>query len=256
MRDYLWAYCVAGVDASLPAGMAGVSAAHPVERVEAAGLAALVSRVPRDEFASAPLQANLNDLGWLERVARRHVAVLDRALAATIVPLRLCTIFDGADSVRGMLAQRQTILREALATLSGREEWGVKLIVDRAALEHAAGGDADDAPAQGSGVAYLQRRRRDRDRRETADRLAAELAADVHARVRAVAHACVLNPAQRRELSGHAGEMLLNGAYLVDAAEVDRLQGVLADVEAVHRELGARVQLIGPFPPFNFAMPA
>lgn len=66
-----------------------------------------VSRVGLAEFGAEPLRANLNDFAWLERVARAHEAVLEHALrAATIVPLRLCTIYADAERARAMLAER------------------------------------------------------------------------------------------------------------------------------------------------------
>ena len=89
--DGLWAYCI--TRASDPPRIDGVHGAS-VARVEADGLAVLVSRVPLAEFGEDALRRNLNDLDWLERVAREHETVLEKALAGgTIVPLRICTIF-------------------------------------------------------------------------------------------------------------------------------------------------------------------
>ena len=63
--------------------LAGVAPATPVERVDGRRPAALVSRVPLAEFGAEPLRENLNDLAWLERVARAHEEVLERALHAS-----------------------------------------------------------------------------------------------------------------------------------------------------------------------------
>jgi hypothetical protein len=46
--------------------------------------------------------------------------------------------------------------------------------------------------------------------------------------------------------------MLLNGAYLVEAERVDGLRALVADLEERHRELGVRIELTGPWPPYNF----
>jgi len=97
----IWVYGILRGDAPpLPAGVAK----KPVERVNGAGLTALVSRVPLAEFGAEPLRRNLNDLAWLEEVARAQEAVLDAALAdATVVPLRMCTIFERDQRVLDML---------------------------------------------------------------------------------------------------------------------------------------------------------
>jgi Gas vesicle synthesis protein GvpL/GvpF len=261
--DALWTYCVMRAGDPAPDDLTGVVAAGPVTRVESGGLAALVSRVPLEEFGSEPLRENLNDLAWLERVARAHEAVLDGALAATtIVPLRLCTIYASEDRVRDMLDRERTALEEALQRLEGRQEWGVKLLVDRGELESQARAQSPDASAlegelhaRTGGGAYMLQRRLDRQVREAADRLATEVAEDVHAHLQDWASDAVARPPQNRDLSGHEGEMLLNGAYLVEADRVEGLAALVAELEDRHRPLGARLELTGPWPPYNFVPP-
>ncbi len=252
MAELLWAYCVlrgdSGADVTADTGAS-------VERIEEGGLAALVSHVPESEFAAEPLRRNLNDLEWLERVARSHEAVLDGVLrSTTIVPLRLCTLFENEDSVRRMLERERPALERALAELEGRQEWGAKLLVDPAALRERvkAPGAEDDEPAGGAGAAYLKQRRAEREAREEARAVARELAQDVHESLAAAAVDAVTRPPQNRDLSGHQGEMLLNAAYLVESARVDELREAAAELEARYAPLGARVELTGPWPPYNF----
>jgi hypothetical protein len=247
VADALWAYCASRAGDPLPEGLEGVHPTGEVERIEHGGLAALVSRVPLAEFGEEPLRRNLNDLAWLERVARAHEGVLERALGqATIVPLRLCTIFADADAVRRMLDDERPALTAALDALAGRQEWAVKLLLDRAAPE-------DEGPAPESGREYLMRRRAEREGREAADRRAAGLAEEVHERLRACASDAVRSRPQNRDLSGHRGDMVLNGAYLVEAGAVDRLRALVAELQERHAADGAVLELTGPFPPYNFA---
>ena len=253
--DGLWAYCI--TRASEPPQIDGVQGS-PVERIESDGLSVLVSRVPLAEFGEDALRRNLNDLDWLERVARDHETVLEKALAgATIVPLRICTIFTDDEGAAHMLSERRSALETALEVLEGREEWGVKLTVDRAALEAAARDRAPDdldeeLEGRSAGGAYMLRRRQERQLREAADRLAGGLAEDVHARLQDWATDAVVNPPQNPELSGHEGDMLLNAAYLVEKAKVERLHELVEELRDRHREFGARIELTGPWPPYNF----
>src|SRR6185312_8147289 len=165
-------------------------------------------------------------------VARSHEAVLDAALAqGTIVPLRMCTLFEGEAGVREMLERQRDALTEALAALEGRLEWAVKVLVDRHRLMEAARpedrGIAERAPS-GDGGAYLQRRRGERSAREAAGRLAAETAQQIHARLQDWAIDARTRPPQNRELSGHEGEMVLNAAYLVERDRTDELHQLVA----------------------------
>jgi hypothetical protein len=206
--------------------------------------------VPLDEFGEEPLRRNLNDLPWLERVARAHEAAIAAAFQeASVVPLRLATIFADEAGARHMLEERGDALAEALDLLAGREEWSVKLLVDR---ERPGEGQGDAPEEAGSGTAYLMRRREERRRRAEADDRAAGLAEDVHARVQQLAVAARVRPAQNRELSGHEGEMVLNGAYLVERDRVDDLRALVAALEEREQGHGARIGLAGPFPPYSF----
>jgi Gas vesicle synthesis protein GvpL/GvpF len=256
----LWAYCVLRAGDPIPDPVPGVDPEAPVQPLEDDGLVVLISRVPLAEFGEDPLRENLNDLSWLERVARAHEAVLESALGGgPIVPLRLCTIFADEAGVRAMLAREGRQLREALERLDGRREWGVKLLVDRAALAAAARTRSpevaalqDELAERSGGGAYMHERKLERLVGELVDRLAAELAEDVHARLGDWAADSVLNPPQNRELSGHEGEMILNGAYLVETKRTEGLRRLLSQLEERHRELGARLELTGPWPPYNF----
>src|SRR5205085_11872727 len=108
-----------------------------------------------------------NDIEWLEVVARAHEDVLERALGAgTIVPLRLCTRDESEEGARRMLAEEHDTLGAALDHLAGREEWGVKLLVDpdrlaeEARARGAEGADLEAGlSAETDGGAYLLRRR-------------------------------------------------------------------------------------------------
>jgi Gas vesicle synthesis protein GvpL/GvpF len=256
----LWAYGVLRADASLPTKVPGVDPAHAVEAVRAGDLAALVSRVPLDEFGADPLRSNLNDLEWLERVARAHESVLEQALDRTpCVPLRLCTIYESEDSVRAMLDRERKAFSDALRHLARRQEWAVKLLVDDDKLKAAARTRSDEvarlegeADEHTEGGAYMLRRRIDRHVRERAATLATDTAEEIHARLQAIAIDAVTRPPQNRELSGHEGEMLLNGAYLVESDRVTGLRDLVAELERDYAALGARLELSGPWPPYNF----
>jgi hypothetical protein len=256
----LWTYGVVPSDAPAVSGLRGVDPAHPVSPVRSGGLTALASRVPLDEFGAEPLRNNLNDLEWLERVARAHEAVLERALqAATCVPLRLCTIYESEESLREMLDRERAAFTEALELLAGNQEWSVKLLVDGAALAAAArelsdelAGLEDDARGRSEAGAYMLQRRIDRHVRERADALATQTVEEIHARLAAWAVDAVTRPPQNRELSGHEGEMLLNGAYLVEADRIEGLRDLVAELERDYGAVGARLDLSGPWPPYNF----
>jgi hypothetical protein len=252
-----WVYCVVRAGRPLPDGLTGVDPDAPAPALVAAGdLAAVASRVPLAEFGEAPLRENLNDLGWLERVARAHDAVLSRLLGdGALVPLRVCTIYRDEGQVEAMLAERSAELDAALARLDGKAEWGVKAVADRQVLEEAARDQSVDARALASeidtgpeGGAYLARKKLAALVREEANRLVADALREAHARLGEWADASVVLPAQNRELSGHRGEMVLNAAYLVDERRTDSFGAALGAIDLP----GLAFELTGPWPAYNF----
>jgi hypothetical protein len=207
-------------------------------------VAALVSVVPAEEFAEEPLREHLNDRAWLERTAREHEDVLERALAqTTVVPFRLCTIYESRERVQELLAERGAGLAELLRRLEGRVELGVKAYFDPA--------DAAAEAEPQSGREYLLRRQRERQAAEEAARFKAESARASHERLATVAEDARANPPQPPELSGRTEEMLLNGAYLVRRDD-GRLQDAVAELESLYGPRGVTYELTGPWPPYNF----
>jgi hypothetical protein len=246
----LWAYCVlAAVHADALPAIEGIEPGSAVQCVVDGDLAALVSEVPLSEYGDERLREHLNDIGWVERTARAHEAVLDTALGhCTIVPLRLCTLFRDGDGVRAMLHEENATLRTGLETLEGRAEWGVKLFVDPSRL----GASASMDQRETDGVGYLARKQRERDARAAADDLVGDYAAQAHDRLAGLADAARANPVQRPEAHGHAGDMVLNGVYLVRLEREAELKRVVEEMRSTWAADGVDLKLTGPWPGYNF----
>ncbi|MEY2443143.1 MAG: hypothetical protein QOJ46_2569 [bacterium] len=252
-----WVYCAVGAgDAALvPAGLEGVAAATAVEVVRSGDLAAVVSAVPLAEFGDEPLRRHLEDLAWVERVARAHEAVLEAVMASvTIVPLRLCTLCLTRERVEALLAEQAAELEPALEALRGRAEWGIKVF----ATSRAAAAEREDeaGTARSEAGAYLERKRRDRAARERAQQEAHDCVQGVHERLAQESVAVAVNPPQQPEAHGRDAEMLLNAAYLVDDERRDALHSAVDELAAEHAAAGFAVELTGPWPPYNFVSPA
>jgi hypothetical protein len=252
-----YAYCV--VPTGEAPGLevpAAIDPAFGLELVSSGELSAVTSCVRLEEFGTEALKCNLEDLAWVERVARAHDAVVRQALVAgAVVPLRLCTIFADEASVRAMLGRERAPLLDALRRLRGREEWSVKMLADPQALRAmvrerdtvASGAGADTA-----GRAFFARKKVERTVHEESRALAQAAAEDAYARLREHAAAAVALPPQSRELSRRSGEMVLNAAYLVDrdhAAEFAALAERLGDRA---RGTAIELELSGPWAPYNF----
>ena len=58
---------------------------------------------------------------------------------------------------------------------------------------------------------------------------------------------------QDRRVSGRPGQMVLNGAYLVERSRGAEFAALAKEIDAGHRHIGLALELSGPFAPYNFA---
>jgi hypothetical protein len=217
--------------------------------VEHQGLGGVVSEVDLDEFGEEGLRSNLEDLGWLERVAVAHDRVTrEVASLGPTAPLRLATVFLGEESLRERLTEWHDDASRTLDRIDGREEWSVKAYADPTARaqEEADAGEAGTGET-GAGRAYLMRRRAATRRQEVLAQEDAEIADRIHAELEGAAVAGRRLAAQDRRLTGHVGEMILNGAYLVDRDRVAVFRQVVEAMAGRHAHV--RVEPAGPWPP-------
>jgi hypothetical protein len=227
-----------------------------VDPVHEGELAAVVSRVPTREFDESVLRKHLADMGWVEAVARAHEGVLDHLCTrVTVIPMRMCTVYQAEAGVREMLQREATTLIEALEHLDGKREWGVQTFFSRSRAAPASG--ADHEPADGrketmSGAAYLARKREERDLDEELDGLIEQAVQEIHEDLAAIAADSALNSPQSREASGNRGDMVLNGVYLVGDEDREAFGDEVAALGSRYEELGLELVITGPWPPYNF----
>jgi hypothetical protein len=229
----------------------GVNPSGDVVLVADDELAAIASDVPLAEFGEAAIAENLHDPAWLEEKVRAHEAVLEAALKrGPLVPFRFGTIYRSDEQVRRMLRENSQ-LGTTLERLRGTLELGVKAFFDEGAFDR--GQDDDSALDEAAGGrAYLLRKQHERRLADARSAFVADCANDSHERLSAAAEDGLANPPQRPEVTGRAGAMILNGAYLVRAEREGDFKGVVAALEADYAARGVTYEVTGPWPAYNF----
>ncbi len=241
-------YAIArGLDPQAVADVPGLGGGR-LEVVEHRGLAAVVSSVDLEEYGEEGLRRNLENLRWLEEVARGHDAVVQAtATRAPTAPLRLATICLDDDGVRRRLDEWHDELEQVLDRVEGRTEWSVK-VFDR---PRPAPATTTSPATAASGAEYLKRKKAESQARDADESSSAAVADEVHARLAARSVAGRRLPPQDPRLTGRTERMLHNGAYLVDLAEGDGFAQVVDALATAHPDVVIEVH--GPWPPYSFA---
>jgi Gas vesicle synthesis protein GvpL/GvpF len=214
---------------------------------EADGFGAIVSLLPAEGFGVSDWEQNAANVSWLGRVARQHHEVLQYAsMNATVVPLRLPSLYQSLESLAATLGAASDRLERDLGRIQGKVEWAVKAYrtaeADRSAV----------SAGSASGRDYLIARSRDLSARNTVRQQLSEQVREIHNALGEVSAEQVRNQPQDAALSGRSEHMLLNGAYLVSRADEARfleLVGKIADSSLAN---GILVEVSGPWPAYNF----
>jgi hypothetical protein len=223
----------------------------PLEVVRHGELSAVVSNVDLVEFGEEGLRRNLEDLSWLEEVARKHDEVVHAVAAlGPAAPLRLATICMDDDAVRRRLDEWHAALVAVLDRITGRLEWSVKLIAPSPDL--GVSGAVESTDPEETGAAYLLRKKQEMQTRSSREAHLVSLADTVHESLTAQAVASKRLPPQDARLTGLTGTMVLNGAYLVDVDSAARFEEMVRSMESLHPD--CQISSSGPWPPYSFAM--
>ena len=154
-----------------------------IRLVEHRDVVAVVSDVDLADYGEDGLRTHLEDIRWLEKVARGHDAVVAAAAATgPVAPFRLATVFFDDERMRARLDECYPALLRALERVEGRMEWSVKAVVPESGDgDQPSDAETDQSADQPlSGADYLARKRDLKQQREAAADRGAALADLLH----------------------------------------------------------------------------
>jgi hypothetical protein len=258
----------------------GVDPRFCVELIREGPIAAVTSRVGLDQFAPERLQGKTaEDIQWLGKIAARHNEIICQAAASSaVLPLRLGTVFQSRDSLQAMLLRCCSTVAEFLKRLGNRQEWGVKLYLEKRRLEPIPGHEGPPPPhylprtspsvgkkmlfahqqqaknvsAGTSGTAYLTQKKAQLDSRRAERANVYQTIQNVEQCLAGKAEHCCRVRNLPSDLTGRIEEMVFNAAYLLptsaQASWLETVQNIYRDVQSK----GLLLEVSGPWPPYHF----
>ncbi|MFI8892369.1 GvpL/GvpF family gas vesicle protein [Streptomyces paradoxus] len=220
------------------------------------GIAALVHDAP-----AAPYQGSDDQVRrWVRQQSEVVTAVWERT--GSVLPMTFNVLVADEPSPAGgsaggrkaaerlteWIAERASEIDEQLRTLADRCELRVEIALDRRALGATPASHTDAASTHRSaGMRRLLAKQEEQTARQTAERLADEVHAEVRGRLLAIAED--LRDRGRTQQSPDETHVL-SAALLTRQENIDTVGGVLSELQA--RQRAVRIRFLGPWPPYSF----
>jgi hypothetical protein len=236
----------------VPAGLPGAGKPRPVDA--GGGVWLVVADAPLARYGEKPIEKGLRDLSWVTPVAVAHEAVVEHlAKSGTVLPMKLLTLFrSDARALEHVARQRPRIVR-LLKRLEGREEWGLRVLLDEVAALRRARDEAQAVASGAPGAAFLLRKKKEQD----AAREVLEHARDRADELFELLSAKADDARRRPPPPGEIGKrVLLDAAFLLPRRKLKAFQSA---VRASAKKLQGRdyqLTLTGPWPAYTFVADA
>jgi hypothetical protein len=189
----------------------------------------------------------------------RHETVVEYvAKRTTVIPLRFGTIYLERTGIEQMLSGKSRELQEIIEQLHGREEWGVNVYVDRAAMlsnitsvSPVLREMVQRAEQSSPGQSYLLQKKvealKTDEARAAINRIADEVEQDLRSHADDARRLRIL----KVETTEH-GELKAKFAFLVQRSGFDQFRDAAERLAQEHQTTGVRLELTGPWPVYNF----
>jgi hypothetical protein len=245
----LYAYALSAAADVDVRGAIGVTGEATVFTAEIAGLGVVLDRVPTDDWVGPEAEQRMRKIEWVGPHAVRHEEVVGLAAnTSQVFPLPFATLFSNADELRARIESYGSLIADYFEATAGCEEWSVKGVIDRDAVEkHLMGGD--EGPSGGSD--YLRRRKQAQETRKQVEPwLNTVVTPFWEALVAMTSDYRVLSTKVSRQASEE--DIVFNWAFLVPEMMRPDFEKAVDTFHAAHVEQGVGLRLGGPWAPYSF----
>jgi len=159
---YLYCLVQSPKEPSLRGAPTGLPGAGRPRAIDAGGRLWLVAAdAPLEQYGEKPIERGLKDLAWVSSVAIPHEAIVEHLVknGSTVVPMKLFTLFRTDESALEHVARQRKRIDRLIERIGGREEWGLRVLLDEVAALRRAREEAQAVASGAPGTAFLLRRR-------------------------------------------------------------------------------------------------
>lgn len=243
-------------------------------------LEAVVSEVSLEEFSSEEIQKKAQeDLNWIKDKAAIHEKVIEEAMGinadlrrlyadqcgknprgiTAVIPMKFGTIFKTRKNLQETFKKYYPKFKKTLENLTGKQEWGVKVYLDRRFFEKEVKKTSpmiqakqEEMASMPEGVAYFMQKQIDESVSKEADKALENYTENLLETLKEYIEAGIKGKILEKELTGKSLPMILNAIFLVSE---EKLENFVKEIDKLNQEYGLKgfnFEYSGPWPPYNF----
>ena len=222
-------------------------------------LEAVVSEVSLEEFGSEEIQRKAHeDLKWIKEKAQLHEQAVEEAMKKgdeilSIIPMKFGTIFKNKESLEETLKKHYDQFKESLKKIEGKQEWAVKVYLDRRAFEKEIKKvspvvqEKEKEIAQlPEGVAYFAQKQIDEAASKEADKALENYTESFVEALKKWAEVSTKSKILEKELTGKSLPMVLNAIFLVSEEKLENFIKEIDKLEEIYKSKGFNFEYSGP----------
>lgn len=232
-------------------------------------LEAIVSEVSLEKFNSEEIQRKAKeDLGWIKKNAEIHEKVVEEAMnfqgekslaKMPVMPMKFGTIFRTKERLENVLKKRYGQFKKTLKNLRGKQEWGVKVYLDRKVLEKgirklsALVQEKEKEIAKlPEGIGYFMEKEAEDVIQKETGRALQDYTEDAFKALKQYADESIRAKNLDKEFSGELLPMVLNAFFLVSRENLESFTKEINDLIKKRQPDGFYFKHSGPWPPYHF----
>src|SRR5687767_10612161 len=151
--------------ARAPKGLAGVERPRVLDAGD--GYRLVVATAPLAKYSADAINARLEDIEWVAERGAEHEALVEHVAAiATVVPMKMFTLFSNDERAIAHVAKMKKTLDRVVDRIAGCDEWGLRILFDEAEATRLAAEEAR-ATKPASGTSFLERKKKQQDVRKS-----------------------------------------------------------------------------------------
>ena len=258
-NDLIYAYCILNC---LPEEEENVTKTEEINFLQINEYYVGYKLVSSDDFSGENLKKNLSNTIWLERNKRHHINMISSIMRYhPVIPLKFGTIFPTRESLDKFIDDYSASLARNFHTISGKEEWAVKIYCDKRVLREKMLELSEEVVTlekhileSSPGKAFLLSLKRTELIEQEVILFMRKKGQQCFDEYKVICYESHLNNLYPRELTGRQEDMILNANFFVNKENVGLFIYLANRQESECHSLGFSFEVTGPWPPFNFIL--